>query len=96
MKPTTKIEFIPKMPAVSAREPFDAEIPEGYQESLLDWFHRNETAVEWFLEHSDAISKMRDTLETLAVAEMGDSMYARVYEAQVKEMAYSAVSIKTA
>lgn len=43
------------MPAVEARLPFDDRQPDGYLESLNDWYHHNEEAVEWFLENADAI-----------------------------------------
>ena len=45
------------MPAVAPRQPFDDRKPKGYQESLNDWYHNNEEAVEWFLENAPKIRK---------------------------------------
>lgn len=63
---------IPPMPHVEAREPADDRFPSGYLESLRDWISRNEAAVEWFLDNSEAIrvALARETAapELLAIA----------------------------
>lgn len=79
------------MPKVSPRKLLDYDQPTGYQESLTDWINHNEDAVEWFLENAKTISRMRDALECLATAEMGVVGYAKQYEAEVKEMACTAL-----
>lgn len=43
------------MPKVNPRRPDDDDKPDGYLESLNDWYHNNEEAVEWFSENSEAI-----------------------------------------
>lgn len=50
-------EQIPPMPIVNTRRPFDDDKPDGYLESLNDWYHNNEEAVEWFLTNAEAIRK---------------------------------------
>jgi hypothetical protein len=46
---------IPPMPKVNPRRPYDDAKPDGYLESLNDWYHNNEEAVNWFLENAEAI-----------------------------------------
>lgn len=46
---------IPAMPAVKPRRPYDDAQPDGYMESLNDWYSNNAEAVEWFLENAEAI-----------------------------------------
>lgn len=49
---------ITPMPVVIPRQPYDSRYPKGYMESLNDWYHANEDAVEWFLENAVAIRKL--------------------------------------
>lgn len=46
---------IPQMPKVNSRRPLDDDKPDGYLESVNDWYHNNEDAVEWFLENAELI-----------------------------------------
>jgi len=50
-----KPHLYPPMPKVEPRRPFDDEKPNGYEESLNDWFLNNTEAVEWFLENAEVI-----------------------------------------
>jgi hypothetical protein len=52
---------MPPMPPTDSRQPYDQECLPGYDESLLDWFTRNEEGVEWFLENAETIRFLLST-----------------------------------
>jgi len=49
---------IPPMPEVKPLRSKDEEKPDGYLESLDDWYQNNLEAVSWFMENSDEIRKL--------------------------------------
>jgi len=51
------VEALMDCPPIEPREPFDDARPDGYLESLNDWYHHNEDAVRWFLENMPKRSK---------------------------------------
>ncbi len=56
-----------KIPKVNLRRLYDAENPDGYEESDMEYLENNREAAVWFLDNRDAIASLIAKGEKLAL-----------------------------